>query len=272
MTKYAGGKKKIASYIVDKILEIEAQFIDKEILDYELDYIEPFSGMASIALELAKEIDKGAAKRKIVISDSNENITKFWKGLKSGEKPKKFISEKMYNDLKYSKVSFQKSYVGFEWSFGGGWFAGYIGRYHTLSETKKLGLSNYNKIMKLKPLTKYITIKSTRSFSDYEPHNQLIYLDPPYLNTKRTTNNDYLKDFDTYEFWKTATKWSKDNLVFISEVKENIPRKYKDKYSIMWRRKTHRSVDKVKDQFKTECLFLHKSWAKYYDEDYEYEN
>ncbi len=122
--------------------------------------------------------------------------------------------------------------------------------------------------MKLQYLTKYLTINSSRSYKSHNPHNKLIYLDPPYLGTKRTTNNNFLKDFDTDEFWRIATEWSKDNIVFISEVDGNIPKKYKDKFVIVWSMDSHRSVSKSGSGFKKECLFLHKSWAKYYDKDY----
>jgi len=269
MTKYCGGKKKISSYIYDTIRDIEDQFIDNGVIKTHLDYLEPFCGMCSIAMEFAMEQDDdNDINRKIVVSDFNDNITKFWKGLKNGDTPPKFISENEYNKLKNKNgSSFVKTYAGFDWSFGGGWFAGYLGRYHTASEIKKIGLGCYNKMQNLKPLMDYITVKETTNYKSYNPHNKIIYLDPPYLGTKKSTNNDFLKEFDHNEFWDTATKWSKDNIVFISEVKTNIPKKYKDKYTVVWSAKTHRSVSKVKGKSKMECLFLHNSWAKLYNDD-----
>lgn len=270
MTKYCGGKSKIAQDIHDEIVDIENNLIENRHIKKQMDYLEPFCGMASVALQFAMDKeDDSKNNRKITISDLNNDIVEFWKGMKSKIKPPKYVSETEYNKLKNStKSSFKKTYVGFEYSFGAGFYAGYNGRYMSSDKMKTAGINCYNKILDKQSLTNYIDVKTTpKEYTSYNPKNLIIYLDPPYKGTKQTTNNDFLKDFDTDEFWDIATKWNTNNLVFISEVKTNIPKKYKNDYTIVWCKKTHRSVSLDKSKSKNECLFLHNSWYELLEDD-----
>ena len=99
------------------------------------------------------------------------------------------------------------------------------------------------------------------------PHNKLIYCDPPYQFTKypikyRTDTKKY-DIFDNEKFWEVMRKWSLTNFVFVSE--PSAP----DDFISVWNKKCHRSASQVEkktrykstetDKFKTEHLFVHKS-------------
>jgi site-specific DNA-adenine methylase len=47
------------------------------------------------------------------------------------------------------------------------------------------------------------------------PHGSLIYLDPPY---KSASSNRYQQPFNYEEFWDQVRVWSRDNVVFVSEL------------------------------------------------------
>lgn len=263
MTKYVGGKARIAKYIHDVILDIEKELIDKKLIDHQLDYLEPFCGMCSVALKFANDRRLAQSNRCITVSDLNSNIVFFFEGMKNKIKPPKFIDQTEYDILKASPTpSFEKTYVGFQWSFGGGWFAGYSGRYLSPFLNRRTGENCYDKILRIQNnLMEYITIGGIKDYKSYDPNNNLIYLDPPYLRSK-SLNNKFLLGFNSDEFWEIVYKWSKNNLVFVSESKDHIPDKWKDEYTIVWEKKIFRTINKVNNGcYSIDCLFLHNSWA-----------
>ena len=106
------------------------------------------------------------------------------------------------------------------------------------------------------------------SYDEWDPHNQLIYCDPPYQITKnpvkyRTGTKKY-DVFDNQHFWDVMRLWSKDNYVFISET--TAP----SDFVRIWSKSTHRSVsqsDKTRyknpsNTFIEEGLYVHESFKK----------
>jgi site-specific DNA-adenine methylase len=54
-----------------------------------------------------------------------------------------------------------------------------------------------------------------RDYQKIEPSNMLIYCDPPYFRTDCSTTQ--LKNFDNQVYWDVMRRWSKDNIVVMSE-------------------------------------------------------
>lgn len=260
MTRYCGGKQKIAKYIHQAIKEKEY-----EIYGEEKDYFEPFCGMISVGFEFAKDIDKNKSNREIAVCDKNDNIISMWQELKEGWIPPKYVSEKDYNTVKKdSKTKLTKrqqaetAYIGSAFSFGGTMLGMYRGRYQSREKMKNEGLNSRNKILKLSKLLQYIQIVDSEDYSNFSPKDLVIYCDPPYnyAGTNTVHGNKYLRNFDHEEFWNIMKKWSKNNLVFVSEVEGNNPKDFK----AIWKKNINRSINKINGNKKVECLFVHKNY------------
>lgn len=250
--RYTGGKAAIASDIHDVIVDYEDRLVGKE-----QSYLEPFCGAMSVAFKFALDIADGKSDREIIVSDYNNDMVRFWKALKAGKKPPKYVSEREYEKYKNGSLD-MKGYVGSVFSFGGAMFGAYRGRYQSVEKTKKEGMGSYNKLMKVVPLMDYITIKSSRSYDEWSPSHMTVYCDPPYETESEKSNpNEFLRDFDHEEFWDVMREWSKNNLVFISELKANVPKDFR----IIWQKTIKRSFRSRSDRKeKKEILCIHKSW------------
>jgi len=251
--RYTGGKAAIADDIHDVICKYE-----EKLVGHVQPYLEPFAGAMSVALKFALDIEDNCNKRKITICDFNPDMTKLWSALKRGKKPPKYVSEQEYNKFKNGN-SEMKGYVGSVFAFGGSMFGTYRGRLQSVETTRKEGEGSYNKLMKIAPLLDHIEVKTSRSYDTFTNLNKMtIYCDPPY-DTGSKFSNKYLSGFDHEKFWDVMRKWSKHNLVFISELKKNVP----SDFSVVWSKSIKRSYNSSSGaKEKTEALCIHKSWIK----------
>ncbi len=105
------------------------------------------------------------------------------------------------------------------------------------------------------PLLKGITFKC-QNYWELEPTaNAVIYLDPPYQNTKyygyeKQGKMDYIK------FWNWTRDISKNNYVFISE--QIAP----DDFEIIWEKEVKRTAGVDNNYKATEKLFRYKDGLK----------
>ena len=174
------------------------------------------------------------------------------------------IDEQFYNECKdLQSPNALKGFVGFNMSFGGKFYAGFVDKYKN-NKNENFLQEAINSLEKNKPRMKDVLFKCI-SYNKLKPKNKLIYCDPPYQNTKfpikyRNDTKNY-DVFDNDEFWTIMRQWSKHNYVFISETtapEDFIP---------VWEKKTHRSASQSKktrykndsDSFKIEKLFVHNS-------------
>ena len=89
-----------------------------------------------------------------------------------------------------------------------------------------------------------------QDYKDYIPcGNELLYLDPPYANTKQYAN---ALAFDYDAFWERVRNWSKDNYVLISE--ECAP----DDFIVLWEKGVTRCINAANKMGKIERLFTYK--------------
>lgn len=79
--------------------------------------------------------------------------------------------------------------------------------------------------------------------------NSVIYCDPPYENQKQYANS---LRFDYDEFWNYMRRWSKNNIVIISEL--NAP----EDFECIWEKSVSRSIKSTDKSRDTEKLFTYK--------------
>jgi site-specific DNA-adenine methylase len=266
---YQGGKQKLGKRIYEVLDTIEEYFEE----DNRLDYLEPFVGFCGVMKHFASP--KGG-ERKLTGCDSNKDVIAMWKATQRGWKPPITCTKKRYEELKNSKrVSGERGFIGVACSYSGIFFVGYRGTQtfrkgsptkrsgsptkRSGSPTKRSGSPNKSRtvssaemtarsVNKIAKMVKNVKFKSC-NYQDISPKNMLIYCDPPYAS------NDYQQssffDFDSDKFWKIMKKWSKDNIVVVSEYKA--PKDFK----MIWQGKTN-VMHNGKKNIKTEKLFVYK--------------
>ena len=273
MTAYGGGKARLGKQIYKAIKEIQ-----EKMNWYSDTYIEPFCGMLGVAKyfisfpgeKLAKKESPECLKKKsvsskrrsrarrissmtdykkIILSDANKDIILMWKKLKRGgwTLPRTCGREK-YEDLKASKKhSADRGFYGVSCAYSGIFFAGYRPKSKRQNFFKKSreNISETGKLLKLNSRRIKLTCSSYR---DFKPKGMTIYCDPPYEDNK--FNIKHFNDFDSKLFWDTMRKWSKDNLVIISEYKA--PKDFK----CVWKKDT-KSVFSGKSKTRVEKLFMY---------------
>lgn len=170
---------------------------------------------------------------KCIVSDINKNLTMLWNEIKKDTfKYPQFVSKKTW--LKYKNdptPSAMKAFVGFGCSFGGEWFSTYSGDYSKIRDPILEAISSIKKKEKyIKKIYKIVN----KSYERWDPKNFLIYCDPPYHNTKQYKIRP---NFDHTIFWDIVRKWSKNNIVIVSEYKA--PRDFK----CIWKKKRKKTIN-----------------------------
>tara|TARA_Y100000389_G_scaffold75597_1_gene72260 strand:+ start:1215 stop:1916 length:702 start_codon:yes stop_codon:yes gene_type:complete len=194
---YVGGKSKNADHIIE--------ILNNKKYD-NMNYLEPFVGYCHILRRVTNKKSYNA-------SDANPLLITLLNGIQDGTKYNNIhITKDQYERLKTNNNdnSFKRALAAFAYSYNGKLWGGY-----TLSSSTR---DNYPQERK-----RYYDLLSTndtfnktklscRDFSTLNPKNKLIYCDPPYKGT-----TGYGESFDTELFWNTMRKWSKNNVVYISE-------------------------------------------------------
>ena len=204
MTTYQGGKKRLGkriSYVI--------KLVENDLYNERLDYFEPFVGMAGVIRHFSDE------NRKLYANDINKDIILMWKAIQNGWKPPLSCSKEEYEKLKLSKHhSAKRGFIGTVASWGGIFFHHYRLDYNKNKDFLREG---YNGLMKIKPYIMNIDFIDSSSYDTFNPEGFLIYCDPPYKGNKLGISTSYFQSFDHSYFWNVMRKWSKNNLVIISE-------------------------------------------------------
>jgi site-specific DNA-adenine methylase len=209
-----GGKHYCATEIFEVIKKI----------DQGEDYLEPFFGAGSIFIKLKRFDLKNNIKRKYFLNDINIDLILLYKSLQNH----KFsfptdISKSTFDKYKASKKhSSMRGFVGFI-TFNSIFFGSYI---NNEIKRKKSIYSTKKNLLKFQKLLDESVIFSSKSFEEFNPKGMLIYCDPPYKRTIKHHNlGEFLKDFNSDNFWEVMRKWRQDNSLFISE--EQSPKDFK---------------------------------------------
>lgn len=256
MTSYQGGKKQLGKHIYNIILDLEEDLEDMGYIDGPLPYFEPFCGMCGVLIHFAKDSYDKTIERDIVATDINKDIIAMWKELQNGWIPPSSCSKTRYEELRDSKKhSAERGFIGITCSFGGQFFSGGFrtkSSVHNFVEAGKRGLLKYIEYMP----KKIVKFMKPSSYDEFEPKGMLIYCDPPYKDNKLSTET--FQNFDHDKFWNVMRKWSKNNIVVISELEAP-----SDFYPI-WSKKYNMSFLNRKSNTNTkksfdEQLFIHKN-------------
>lgn len=198
--RYMGGKSKIAKPIVS----VMKPYINERKLFYE-----PFCGSAKITEQVIRECNSDV---KIFAFDYNKYLIALFNALNDGWLPPKELPEEKYKELKSNPDLDMPlaAFAGFGCSWGGKWFGGYA----KCSRGEDFALETHNSLLKQKDIFKDRVTWDCCDYKEIDVKNAVIYCDPPYANTTKYKIN---ASFDNKEFWDVIRKWSKDNLVFISE-------------------------------------------------------
>lgn len=252
--KYLGGKQILGKYISPVLLQIWEIYKDQL-----KGYLEPFCGSLGV-LKNMTHINK------IHANDYHPDLIQLWKEVQSGKfvYPKS-ISEEEYNEAKLlESPNAHKAFVGFGMSFGGRFFGAYSQKYLN-GKKEDFCKEMVNSLTRIAPKIQKVKF-TNKDYLTLKPENMLIYCDPPYEKTKFPIK--YRRDvkkydvFDNQEFWDTIRKWSKKNIVVVSET--DAP----DDFVEIWHFERYRSAaQSSKTRFadsnsptrKVEKLFVHKS-------------
>lgn len=248
--KYMGSKSRIAKYIVPII----QKYIDETNCKY---YLEPFVGGANV-------IDKIKCETKIG-SDKNKYLIALLQRVQENEPLYTSVSKELYDAARTAFnngdntkfFDWEMGNIGFLASYNGRWFDG--GYAKSGYEKTKNGerFRDYYREAKDNLLAQAPNLNNVKfSCKDYTYYNEVnlkgfvIYVDPPYQNTKQYAN---ATKFDYNEFWQTMRDWSNNNIVLISE--ESAP----EDFECIWKQEVSRSI-KASDKSKSiEKLFKYKN-------------
>ena len=237
MASYVGGKHRIGQEIADIISSINVN---------HLPWFEPFCGMMGVTRHIKGEK---------TVTDLNSDIVKMWEEVFSGNLiyPEHVSKEEFYSIQKQTSPNGLKGFIlascCFSGYYGISYGLDYKGGRQKFLNAKK-GIEKVKSMIDIKSLT----FLPSNSYDLLSPKGMCIYCDPPYLDT---CQNTYIEKFDTEKFWNVMREWSKDNLVFISELQAP-----KD-FVCIWEKQISTSLGKStlkKCQRKTrriEKLFMH---------------
>ena len=253
--KYLGGKQKLGKHIAKVILEYSSKYNSDT-------YIEPFCGALGVLIHMSPYF------KKVYASDYHCDLIEMWEGVKTDTfKPPNIISESRYKSIKeMESPNALKAFAGFGLSFGGRFFGSYAQKY-TNGKKEDFLKEAQNSLKKKRPYILNVNFKCL-DYKKLKPKKSIIYCDPPYAYNKhpikyRRDTKEYDK-FDNEEFWEIMRKWSKNNLVIISETKApddfiKIWEKEKTNSASKATKTTLKNVDKIK---LTEKLYIHKKYLK----------
>lgn len=237
MTTYQGGKKRLGKKIYNIIYELEELITNAHVLPY----FEPFVGMGGVLRHFSKE-----KTRHVYACDINKDLIMMWKAIQKGWKPPTKCNRKYYEELKNSKKhSAERGYLGVVASWSGIFFSSYRLDYNPNKDFLGEG---YRGLMDIKPDIMNVEFLNSRNYYDFEPQGMLIYCDPPYLNNN--FNTGYFSSFDHKQFWDIMRKWSKNNIVVISEY--TAPKDFKKIWCTEATFTNNHKTKKYKD-----CLFIY---------------
>lgn len=243
--KYMGSKSRITKFIIP----ILQSYINENNI---VTYVEPFVGGANV-------VDKIQCETKIA-SDINPYLVALLVHVQNGRELYKEVTKDIYDAARTAFNNKDTSEYE-DWEIGNiGFLASYNGRFFDggyaktgYEKTKKgLRLRNYYEEAKNNILSQSENLKGITFLScDYRSYtnltNCLIYVDPPYRNTKQYQNS---LEFNYDEFWDVMREWSKNNIVIISE--QEAPADFE----CIWEQEVSRSIKATDKSKATEKLFI----------------
>ena len=194
-------------------------------------------------------------------NDLNQYLIALLKHVQSGGELPSTIDREEYNKVRsafnnHDTSDYENWYVGavgFLASYNGRFYQGGYARSGYEKTKNGLRYRDYYREAKDNLLNQTQSLKSILfTCADYKAikaTNSLIYCDPPYANTKQFSNS---KDFNYNDFWQTMRDWSKNNIVYISELQAP------DDFECVWEHEVSRSIKATDKSRAVEKLFRYK--------------
>lgn len=247
--KYVGSKNRISK----EIAPIIQSYIDN--MPNCKGYIEPFVGGANM-------IDKIKCNNKIGLDIHKYLIALLEQASSDCSVFPTTITKEQYTEIKTALSSDDKWFfpewyvglVGFCASYNGKWFGGYANNVKTkIGTVRNYTDESINNLRKQAPNLKGIKFinKSFQELNSDKVKGYVIYCDPPY----RATTKYATSEFPYEEFYDWCRKFSKENIVLISEY--NMP----DDFECIWSKSVTTSLDNNrvgKNNTRVEKLFKYK--------------
>lgn len=233
--RYYGGKLRLSPYIAQQI---------KYYRKPNQLYIEPFVG----GFHIPPKVNEYP----MLLSDANKPLMVMYKALKDGWIPPDNMTEDEYYNNKKTLTDNNplKAFTLIGCSFGAKWNAGYA-RGEADGHAINFCLRAKNSLLKIFPILIKVNLLCI-DYRELSPSNAIIYCDPPYENTEGYQNY-YKSKFYTKEFWEVMRKWSKDNIVLISEYIAP------DDFNCIWQFNHFLSVRSINGcEKRIEKLFIHR--------------
>lgn len=240
---YMGSKSKYSKYIVP--------ILQKAIDDNNITtYIECFVGGANIIDKIKCENKYGYDRSDTLIALLQTAQTGMENVLPDGsrelwDKGKAYVKDGvMPEDMTLAEIGAMEFFASF---CNGGFPRGYAKN----TETRNYFLEARRNLEAQAPNLKGIIFKA-QEYKDLEPiSGAVIYLDPPYQNTKIYGYANQGK-MDYNHFWNWVRELSKDNIVYISE--QSAP----EDFEIVWEQEVTRTTNKENNFKAVEKLFKYK--------------
>lgn len=244
MPVYQGGKSRLGRRIHDVIVCIEDSLYDEN--DESVDYFEPFVGMSGVMRHFSKAND-----RRCLACDYNTDMIIMWRELQNGWIPPKDCSRATYEELKKSKPSADRAFIGTVASWGGIWFQAY--RLDCQPAGKDFIGEGYRSMMKIKNDILGVNFLEPTSYESFSPSGITIYCDPPYFGNNLGGKKSLFQQFDHDKFWDIMRKWSIHNIVIISE--SSAPTDFK----AIWKAVSYVALHKKDTKKYEDNLYIHES-------------
>lgn len=241
MTTYQGGKKRIGKRIYRVI-----KMIENDLSETKQNYFEPFCGMCGVLRHFGKE------DRIVTASDANIDLILLLRAAQKGWKPPIKCSENTWQKLKKSDIhSARRGFIGIAASWGGIFFQGYRLEYTNKRDYLREAATG---LTKLAPDIKNVDFVESQSYEQFDPNDMLIYCDPPYKGNQLGLQKGLFRSFDHDKFWQIMRKWSKKNIVIISE--SIAPKDFKK----IWSTQSHiNNSDRYGTKKYPDNLYIHES-------------
>lgn len=244
--KYMGSKASIAKYIVP--------ILQKEIDETNLNYVELFSGGANIIGLIRAEnrlaVDKNIYLQELFkhVQTDNELYSEVSKGLYDKARQEyHLINQDKINTKERTFEDWELGNIGFLASYNGRFFDGWYAKTnYNLDKPRDYYQEARRNILKQKELIKDVRFCCADYTEFLDLKNKVIYLDPPYQQTKGYTTSNL---FNHEEFWENVRLLSKNNSVFISE--QQAP----NDFDVLWEKEVKRIINAKNRFVKTEKLF-----------------
>lgn len=245
---YMGSKRKYKKYIIP--------ILQKTINNFNIDtYIEPFVGGANVIDDIKCENRIGYDRSDTLIALLDLASKDFSKVMKDGsrelwDKGKEYVKNgNKPEDMTLAEIGAMEFFASY---CNGGFPRGYAKNTQNRNYYKEA----YNNMEKQSPKLKGIKFGCQNYWElDKNIKNAVIYIDPPYQNTKVYGYANQPK-IDYTHFWNWVREISKDNYVFVSE--QSAP----EDFEAVWTQDVKRTTNKENNFKAVENLYVYRYDSK----------